>query len=69
MGGIQFLVIPIGIFIFTLPFLRKDFGFLIWCIPVFVFLFLSTTMMFERPGSGFVFGLGGVTLVGPTVFL
>jgi len=68
-GGIQFLVIPIGIFIFVLPFLRKDLGFLIWCIPVFVFSFLLTTMMFERPGSSFVFGLGGVTLIGPTVFL
>ena len=67
-GGIQFLVIPIGIFIFTLPFLRKDLGFLIWCIPVFVFSFLLTTMMFERPGSSFVFGLGGITLIGPTVF-
>ncbi len=68
-GGIQFLVIPIGIFIFVLPFLRKDLGFLIWCIPVFVFSFLLTTMMFERPGPSFVFGLGGIALIGPTVFL
>jgi len=68
-GGIQFFVIPIGIFILALPFIRKDFGFLIQTIPVFVISFLFTVVMFERPGPGFVFGLGGFSLIIPTLFL
>jgi dolichyl-diphosphooligosaccharide--protein glycosyltransferase len=68
-GGIQFFIIPLGIFILALPFVRKDFKFIIQIVPVFVFSLLATTMMFERPGSGFVFGLGGFSLIVPTLFL
>ncbi len=68
-GGIQFFIIPIGIFIFTLPFLRKDFGFLTWSVPVFVISLLLTTAIFERPGIGFVLGMGGFSLIIPTIFL
>ena len=67
-GGIQFFVIPIGVFILALPFVRKDFRFIIQIIPIFVFSMLATTMMFERPGLGFVFGLGGFSLIVPTLF-
>jgi dolichyl-diphosphooligosaccharide--protein glycosyltransferase len=66
-GGIQFFIIPLGIFILALPFVRKDFKFIIQIVPVFVFSLLATTMMFERPGSGFVFGLGGFSLIVPTL--
>jgi dolichyl-diphosphooligosaccharide--protein glycosyltransferase len=68
-GGIQFFVIPIGVFILALPFVRKDFKFLIQIIPLFVGSFLLTTVMFERPGTGFVLGLGGFSLIVPTLFL
>ncbi|HUT05964.1 MAG TPA: STT3 domain-containing protein [Nitrosopumilaceae archaeon] len=68
-GGIQFFVIPLGAFILALPFIRKDHNFLVWSIPLFVVSFLSSVMLFERPGSSFVFGLGGVSLIGPTIFL
>ena len=68
-GGIQFFIIPIGIFIFALPFLRKDFRFLIWSVPVFVISLLMTTAIFERPGMGFVLGMGGFSLIIPTIFL
>ena len=68
-GGIQFFIIPIGIFLFTLPFLRKDFRFLIWSVPVFVISLLLTTAIFERPGMGFVLGMGGFSLIIPTIFL
>jgi len=68
-GGIQFFVIPLGAFILALPFIRKDHNFLVWSIPLFVVSFLSSVMMFERPGSSFVLGLGGVSLIGPTIFL
>ena len=68
-GGIQFFVIPIGAFILALPFIRKDHNFFLWSIPLFVISFLSTILLFERPGSSFVIGLGGFSLIGPTIFL
>jgi dolichyl-diphosphooligosaccharide--protein glycosyltransferase len=68
-GGIQFFIIPLGLFILALPFVRKDHKFLIWSIPLFVGTFLLTILMFERPGIGFVFGLGGISLIIPTIFL
>jgi len=68
-GGIQFLIIPIGLFILALPFVRKDHGFLIWSIPLFTATFLLVTSMFERPGPNFVFGLGGFSLIIPNAFL
>jgi len=68
-GGVQFFIIPIGMFILLLPFLRKDHEFIIWSIPIFVTSLLLTTLMFERPGAGFVFGMGGASLIVPTGFL
>ena len=68
-GGIQFFVIPLGLFFFALPLVRKDHGFLLWSIPLFTLSLLLTTLVFERPGSSFVFGLGGFALIGPTAFL
>ena len=68
-GGIQFFVIPIGMLILVLPFVRKDHEFIIWSIPVFVSSFLLTALMFEFVGTKFVFGLGGFSLIVPTGFL
>lgn len=68
-GGIQFFIIPLGLFFFALPLIRKDHGFLIWAIPVFTFTLLAITLLFERPGTSFVFGLGGFALIGPSAFL
>lgn len=68
-GGVQFFIIPIGLFILALPFVRKDHKFLLWSIPLFVGTFLLCAIMFERPGIGFVFGLGGISLIVPTIFL
>ena len=67
-GGIQFFIIPIGIFILILPFIRKDHHFIIWVIPLFVTSLLLTIMMFERPGISFVLGMGGLSLIIPTGF-
>lgn len=64
-GGIQFFVIPIGMFILALPFVRKDHGFIIWSIPVFVISFLLTSSAFEFVGTSFVLGLGGLSLIFP----
>ena len=68
-GGNQFFVIPLGIFILALPFVRKDSRFLIQTVPIFVASFLLVVLVFERPGPGFVFGLGGFSLIIPTLFL
>ena len=68
-GGNQFFIIPIGLFILALPFVRKDHKFLLSSIPLFVATFLLTAIMFERPGPTFVFGIGGILLVIPTIFL
>ena len=68
-GGDQFFIIPLGLFIFTLPFLRTDHKFLIWAIPLFTFSSILTSLMFERLALSFVMGLGGLTLIIPTFFL
>jgi len=68
-GGVQFFVIPVGLFILALPFVRKDHKFLLWSIPLFVGTFLLTALMFEKPGPNFVFGMGGFLLIIPTIFL
>jgi len=68
-GGITFFIIPIGIFILALPFIRKDHKFLLWSIPLFIGIFILITGSFERPGLRFVFGLGGISLMLPTIFL
>jgi len=68
-GGNQFFIIPLGLFILALPFVRKDHKFLLWSIPLFVGVFLLISGSFERPGLSFVFGLGGVSLIISTMFL
>ena len=47
-GGNQFFIIPIGLFILALPFVQKDHKFLLWCVPLFVSVFLLITSLFEK---------------------
>ncbi|MBI5378268.1 MAG: glycosyltransferase family 39 protein, partial [Thaumarchaeota archaeon] len=68
-GGIQFFLIPIGLFIVALPFFRKDHKFLLWAIPVFVVTTVLISTAFARPGISFLTGIGGFALIGPTIFL
>ena len=68
-GGDQFFIIPIGIFLLTLPFLRTDHKFLIWAIPLFTISTVITSLAFERLGTNFITGLGGLSLIVPTLFL
>ncbi len=68
-GGNQFLIIPIGLFIIALPFVRQDHKFLLWSIPLFVGIFFAVISMFERPGIMFIAGMGGLSLILPTLFL
>ncbi|MCV0366702.1 MAG: hypothetical protein K5798_05520 [Nitrosopumilus sp.] len=68
-GGDQFFIIPIGIFFLTLPFLRTDHKFLLWVIPLFTSSAVITSLGFERLGTNFILGLGGLSLIIPTIFL
>ena len=68
-GGTQFFILPLGIFILCLPFMRKDHNFILWVIPLFAATLLGTSLLFDRPGTNFVFGLGGVAIAGSTIFL
>lgn len=68
-GGIQFFLMPLGLFIITLPFIRKDHKFLLWAVPVFVAVTMAVSVTFARPGISFLTGIGGFALIGPTIFL
>ena len=68
-GGNQFFIIPIGIFFLTLPFLRTDHKFIVWAIPLYTVSSVLVSLVFERVSSNFIFGLGGISLIVPTLFL
>ncbi len=68
-GGDQFFILPLGIFFLTLPFLRTDHKFLIWTIPLFTISTILSSLAFERLGTNFITGLGGLSLIIPTIFL
>ena len=68
-GGNQFFIIPIGLFFLALPFLRTDHKFIVWAIPLYTISTIVTSLGFERVSSNFIFGLGGISLILPTVFL
>ncbi|MGH1566429.1 MAG: STT3 domain-containing protein [Nitrosopumilus sp.] len=68
-GGDQFFIVPIGIFLLSLPFLRLDHKFLIWAIPLFTTSSMISSLAFERLGINFITGLGGLSLIIPTIFL
>ena len=68
-GGDQFFIIPLGIFFLVLPFVNKDHKFLIWAIPVFTISTIITSIGFERLGTNFVGGLGGLSMIIPCIFL
>ena len=68
-GGIQFFIIPIGIFFLALPFLRKDNKFIMWASIVFVSTFVLVTISFEKTSIAFISSLSGFFLIGCTAFL
>lgn len=68
-GGSQFFIIPVGIFFLSLPFVRSDHKFILWAIPLFTTIVLLVSLSFERLSSNFVFGLGGISLLIPTIFV
>ena len=69
-GGIEFFLLPLGLFFIALPFLRKDHNFLLWAVPLFVAVtMIISGGLFARPGPSFVFGARGLAMTGPTILL
>jgi len=68
-GGVQFFILPIGLFFLALPFMRKDNKFIIWTSVIFTSVFLLVTVSFEKTGFAFISSLSGFFLVGCNAFL
>ena len=69
-GGIQFLLLPLAVFLLVLPLVRRDgHVFLAWAVPVFAMSFLLSLLAFERPGPAFVTGLGAILVGGPAAYV
>ena len=68
-GGILLFMIPVIIFFFVLPFLKKESNYLIFAIPIFSISFVLITGLFERP-SNFIFGgYAGLLLLFATAYV
>ncbi|MEM3065037.1 MAG: peptidylprolyl isomerase [Candidatus Nitrosotenuis sp.] len=68
-GGTDFFVLPLGLFMLSLPFVRKDTSFLRWAVPVFVLGLAISLAPMERPGLGFFAKASGFMIIGPTIFI
>jgi len=68
-GGDQFFILPLGLFLLTLPFVRSDHKFLLITIPIFTISTIIASFAFERLGKVFIIGLGGLSLIIPTIIL
>ena len=66
-GGILFFLIPITIFYFILPFLKREKNPTIWAIPIFSSSLLIFSLLFERT-SAFTIGYAGILVGLSTVF-
>jgi dolichyl-diphosphooligosaccharide--protein glycosyltransferase len=68
-GGTEFFILPLGLFIISLPFIRKDTNFLRWAVPVSVLGLIISIALFERPGLIIFTHATGFMILGPTAFL
>ena len=68
-GGVQFFLLPLAIFVISLPFFLKKNNFLLWAIPTFQVSLSLTGTIFDRPGPDFILGYGGVLIFLPTAFM
>jgi len=67
-GGILFFLIPIVLFYFILPFLKREKNFTIWAAPVFSVSLILFLLLFERT-STFTIGYAGLLVGFSTVFV
>ena len=77
-GGVQFFILPIGLFFVALPFMNKDNKFIIFASVIFTSVFLLVNILYgeitaaaDNKGTGilFILGLNGFFLIGCTAFL
>ena len=66
-GGNQFFVILMGLFFISLPFVHREKNLILKILPFFSISFTIVTLLLERPGINFIFGLGGLMIVGTTL--
>ena len=68
-GGILFFIIPILIFFFILPFLKRENNSLIFAIPIFSISFIIVSTLFERPSDFVIGGYAGVLLIFSSIYV
>jgi dolichyl-diphosphooligosaccharide--protein glycosyltransferase len=68
-GGIQYFNLLLGLFFIAIPFFTKDIKPSIYVVPIFTFFTIIVASSFPRPGEDFAMQLGGLSLIGPTIFL
>src|SRR5215217_6421481 len=66
-GGIQYFSIPLSLFFFILPFVRKD-SIFVYSIIIFTLTTLLTAGAFPRPGISFVIGMPGLAMIVGMIF-
>ena len=67
-GGNQFFIILVGLFFISLPFVYKEKISVLKLLPLFSISFVVITALSERPGINFIFGFGGLMILGTTIF-
>jgi len=67
-GGILYFIIPITVFYFILPFLKRENNSIIFSIPIFSTSLILFSLLFERP-SEFTVGYVGVLVSFSTVYV
>ena len=66
-GGSQFFIIPIGFFIFIIPFFKNDSS-VKWKLLLFSTFLLSSSLLFERLSFNFITGSNGLLIISSTIF-
>tara|TARA_Y100000590_G_scaffold434119_1_gene551957 strand:- start:1064 stop:3343 length:2280 start_codon:yes stop_codon:yes gene_type:complete len=67
-GGILFFIIPIIVFYFALPFVKKENRFSVWSSTTFAASFIVFSLVFERT-SALIIGYAGFAILLPTIFV
>ena len=67
-GGILFFIIPIMVFYFIIPFLKRENNSIIFAIPIFSISLILFSLLFERT-TAFTIGYAGILIVFSTVFV
>ena len=62
-GGVFFFILPMGILILTLPFVRKDHKFILLTISTFSSSLFFFSLFFERLSSGIATGIDGLPII------